>query len=115
MGYKDPQIERQYQKDYYQQHKENLKVKSRNRNIPPHKRREYHMRWAYDLEPDEYETILQSQDSKCAICGLQSQLHVDHCHATKRVRGLLCVWCNTGLGQFKDDKERLQKAIEYLS
>lgn len=42
-------------------------------------------------------------------------LFVDHCHDKKKVRGMLCNNCNTGLGYFKDDTTRLQRAIDYLN
>jgi lambda family phage minor tail protein L len=41
-------------------------------------------------------------------------LSVDHCHKTNTLRDLLCHQCNSGLGQFKDNIEILQKAIDYL-
>jgi hypothetical protein len=51
----------------------------------------------------------------CAICGTKGvKLHIDHCHMTNHVRGLLCHNCNTGLGLFKDDVRLLAAAIAYL-
>ena len=65
-----------------------------------------------------YQQMLNEQKHTCAICnGLQlhgGPLHIDHDHKTKKVRGLLCNRCNTGLGQFEDNTERLKNAIEYL-
>jgi len=40
--------------------------------------------------------------------------HLDHCHKTGRIRGVLCNNCNTGLGKFYDDIELLKTAINYL-
>lgn len=41
-------------------------------------------------------------------------LHVDHDHNTKEVRGILCRQCNQGIGLFAEDTVRLENAIAYL-
>lgn len=70
----------------------------------------------------DYERMFAEQEGRCAICRLPQRdhkhwqrLHIDHDHVTGRVRGLLCTHCNTALGKFADDPERLQRAIEYLA
>ena len=56
--------------------------------------------------------MLQDQDQKCAICQLEidESCHVDHCHDTEVIRGLLCNGCNTGIGMLKDNPEILEEA-----
>ena len=54
------------------------------------------------------------QQGKCALCP-EPATHLDHCHDTGKIRGLLCVKCNSGLGMFKDSVETLKAAIDYLS
>jgi hypothetical protein len=66
-----------------------------------------------------FDAMLIAQSGTCAICDRQFKNHkhepmVDHCHATKRVRGLLCHFCNIALGAFRDDQVILLSAIEYL-
>lgn len=73
----------------------------------------------YGLTPVDYNQLLMKQGHCCKICGasqstLSKQLAVDHCHVTGKVRGLLCSTCNTGLGQFKDSVDLLDKARNYL-
>jgi hypothetical protein len=51
---------------------------------------------------------------ECVICGAGGPLVVDHCHASGKVRGMLCSHCNRGLGHFRDDPELLEFAAEYL-
>ena len=72
---------------------------------------------AYGLTKEEL-AILLTQHEACAICGTVAWGHkgpqVDHCHATGKVRGILCQSCNNGLGRFKDDPSRLRAAVEYL-
>jgi len=63
--------------------------------------------------------LWDSQQGQCAICECDltwdSRLtHVDHDHATNKVRGLLCSTCNQGLGSFRDSIAMLEKAVQYL-
>lgn len=59
--------------------------------------------------PDVYTPAAQ-----CELCGAREYLHVDHDHITGRIRGTLCVRCNTGLGKFGDNPARLRAAAAYL-
>ena len=52
---------------------------------------------------------------KCSICGVEGKkIVVDHDHETGKVRGPLCFNCNTGIGMFEEDIDRINKAIKYL-
>ena len=94
-------------------------VKVKNRIQKPINKNLYFKR-KYGIDLAQYEELLKRQGFCCAICKrsqktLGKVLAVDHYHDTKEVRGLLCIRCNTGLGFFKDSKENLNNAIEYLS
>lgn len=71
----------------------------------------------YGITKEQFEEILAQQEYKCAICFAkpEKRLHIDHCHKTSKVRGLLCGSCNRALGLLKDNTEFLYKAIEYLN
>jgi hypothetical protein len=69
----------------------------------------------YNLTKEQYDEMVAEQEGCCAICKVeQDGLHVDHDHATLRVRGLLCMKCNTALGLLQDSPDNLQRAIKYL-
>jgi hypothetical protein len=62
--------------------------------------------------------MLKDQNDVCAICFKEcmfgKRLAVDHCHATGKVRGLLCSRCDTSIGKFEDSIELLESANKYL-
>lgn len=76
------------------------------------------LREKYDLSPEDYTAMFESQEGRCALCrneqSAKRALAVDHCHATGKIRTLLCDRCNIGIGMFKEDVTLLRAAIEYL-
>ena len=72
----------------------------------------------FDLSIEEYNTLIVKQNNRCKLCGKPPKnraLAIDHCHITGRIRGLLCVSCNTSLGQLGDSVEAIEKVLVYLS
>ena len=81
----------------------------------PLKSRRQHLKYNYGLTLKEFEELKLKQDNKCAICKDKlTTCHIDHDHKTKQIRALLCNNCNTGIGLFKENPQKLQQAIEYL-
>lgn len=93
----------------------------------PQKQKEYSQKrgkwWLesrYGITQDEWNLMYERQQGICAICksddpkGNHRIFHVDHCHKTNKVRGLLCDTCNRGLGMFYDNINILKSAIKYL-
>lgn len=70
----------------------------------------------YGLSGDRFREMLEGQGYRCAVCeeSITESAHVDHDHATGRVRGLLCPPCNQGVGFLGDSPERLRSAAAYL-
>jgi hypothetical protein len=71
----------------------------------------------YKIDVLEFERLYDLQDACCAICRTaidKKGCHIDHDHATGKVRGILCASCNTGIGLFKDSPSVLIQAAEYL-
>lgn len=76
--------------------------------------RTYHLKRRYGITAEDADAMLEAQGGVCAICLVATASHVDHDHATGKVRELLCFNCNGGLGQFKDDPDVLRAAAEYV-
>jgi hypothetical protein len=73
---------------------------------------------SYGLTPQQYINMYEKQEGKCAICKQEPStkrgLHIDHCHETGKVRGLLCHHCNVGIGNFQHNVDLIKSAINYL-
>ncbi len=94
-------------------------MSSRKRN--PVTARNQFLRSHYGITQSDYLLILESQGGRCAICRTDSPetkwhktFSVDHCHATGKVRGLLCQKCNMAIGYLKDSPEAADSAAAYL-
>tara|TARA_Y100001951_G_C11218935_1_gene227550 strand:+ start:276 stop:770 length:495 start_codon:yes stop_codon:yes gene_type:complete len=104
----------------------------RRTSYPRHRKREmnWRLRTKYGIGMDEYNLLLKAQGGTCMICGngggvrkkgsrngkagTPIPLNVDHDHETGKIRGLLCLHCNTGLGHFKDSIDVIKNVIKYL-
>ena len=92
--------------------------KNRSAKNNPSSTKDRQLRIKFNISIEKYNQILNLQNYKCAICQYKCptgrQLAVDHNHKTGKVRGLLCMECNIGLGKFKDSDDLLLRAISYL-
>lgn len=59
---------------------------------------------------------IAKHNGHCDICGEPPEdvLHIDHCHKTNVIRGLLCRNCNLMLGFARDSIDNLIMAAVYL-
>ena len=70
---------------------------------------------SHGLSLQDYRAMFERQGKVCGICKTPGKpLCVDHCHATGKVRGLLCRDCNLGLGNYKDNPVFTRAATAYL-
>lgn len=81
-----------------------------------------HIKRAYGLSRDDYLSMVEAQHGCCASCGdappvdpKRRFFHVDHCHTTGVVRGLLCLPCNVALGKLRDDPARILALLRYIT
>ncbi len=78
------------------------------------------LRWCYNIDTKEYNSLLAQQNGRCEICEKEfdktytRDTHVDHDHVTNKVRGILCKKCNLMLGLADESINTLANAIKYL-
>lgn len=108
-------------KQWQQENAERLNAYRRAHNATPERKRalrDGYYRRTFGISADNVDAMLEAQGGGCAICGWRPErlasMHVDHCHSTGRIRGLLCINCNQGIGKFAEDPDRLAKAAAYL-
>lgn len=101
---------------YRARHPERLRVKARASQAWNTK---YAFEWAlkneYGITRARYDEMLIAQSGRCFTCqDISKRLHIDHCHRTGIVRGLLCGPCNQTLGLVKERGEVLLALSSYL-
>lgn len=93
----------------------------RNKDKVVRTRRHHHLLKKYGLGLDGYDKLLTSQNSCCALCDLplpphsdKRDVHVDHCHRTGKVRGIVHRACNVIIGYAMENTQLLRKAVSYI-
>jgi hypothetical protein len=78
-------------------------------------------RWArvkkeYGLSELDVAQMLSKQNCQCVICtiNIETGYHIDHCHSTGKVRGLLCQKCNQAIGLLRESESLFFKAAQYI-
>lgn len=106
--YKRYHSDKEGQKARVQEYRKNNteKVKASNRNTK--------LKRAYGITQEQYLEMSLRQDNKCACCGRETKLVVDHCHTTGKIRELLCNNCNTALGLLNEDTTIVQNLSTYI-
>lgn len=103
-----PELIRERQKAYHMRTREQV--------------REKNLKHFYGITLAQFDEMIRSQDGRCAVCRdaldatpfSKRRTHVDHCHATGRVRGILCRSCNLAAGLVRDDPEVAEGLANYL-
>ena len=107
-----------YEAEYDKQHPGAKAARARKswRNYSPERIKEIMLKSRYKLSLEGYQALVEQQRGCCKICGkLTEKLVVDHKHdESGKVRGLLCIRCNSGIGHFLEDESILVAAIAYL-
>ena len=112
-----------YSKKYRSKNAEIIKEKKKlYRKEKPEIERSRHLKKQFGISIQEYNSLFTKQGCKCAICRAtkvgntqHKHMHVDHCHKTGKIRGILCSKCNTLLGMARDSIKILKAAIGYLA
>lgn len=79
-----------------------------------------HLKVNYNLTLESVQKLLLQQNNECAICDKQltypngHKTHIDHCHTTGKIRGILCSKCNTSIGVIEANFPIFEKIENYL-
>lgn len=93
-----------------------LARESHQRNKHVEKQRNAHYVRSYGITYADKLAMIAAQGGKCGICAQPlikpRHTHVDHDHATGKVRGILCRGCNTKLGWYEQNSDKIVKYLE---
>ncbi|WP_224058896.1 endonuclease VII domain-containing protein [Streptomyces kanamyceticus] len=72
-----------------------------------------HLKRQFGTTEAERDELIASRTGLCVIRLSAPAIHVDHCHETGKVRGVLCFNCNSGIGKLGDDPDNTRRATAY--
>lgn len=103
-------------------HAEELKARDREKYAGFNRKFWTSIKLHYGMTPERYMQIYEAQKGKCAVCGelppegkYKRRLCIDHCHATGKIRALLCNGCNVALAHARESPIILTALIKYVN
>lgn len=98
------------------QNSSSAKYYNKNKQAASARRRKQTLK-KYGITEAKYQQMLNKQGGTCLFCSNTEaspgkRLMIDHCHVTGKVRALLCFACNSRIGWFENNRERLEKYCE---
>ena len=109
--------------EYANTHREQGLVNKRKwRARNPDKLKEEKLKARFGITLDQFNELKKQQNNCCGICGEAFDkipnsakcACVDHDHKVKKIRGLLCHTCNSGIGCLRDDPVLMEKAVLWI-
>ena len=78
--------------------------------------RNWNLRFNYGITRNEWNELFRKQNKCCKICKRKRPIGRGWAtdHKGKKIRGILCNYCNTALGSFQESIKILKIAIKYL-
>ncbi len=106
------EVERAYKREYMREYR------ARNPKEAADRVRNSTLKAFYGINQAEYDALFERQGCRCAACKTtdngKRRWSVDHDHETGRIRGILCLKCNTALGMLNDSPYLLTALLQYL-
>ncbi len=100
-------------REYYRNNRAKL-LQQKKATYDPLKTKDRRLKKEYGISLEQYNELKEKQHNKCACCGGEYPLVVDHCHTHGNVRELLCSRCNTVVGMCEEDIDIALKIRDYI-
>lgn len=97
--------------------RKNTATKWRNTPSGRLRTRSAYLKRTYGVDLVTVTQMTREQENLCLICKVsfnESEPHVDHCHKTGVVRGILCERCNLAIGLSLNSPTVCEAAMQYL-
>ena len=100
-------------REYYAKNREKI-LEQKKASYDPIKTKDQRLKREYGISLDDYDKLKEGQQNKCACCGGEYPLVIDHCHTHGNVRELLCNRCNTVVGLCEENVDIALKIRDYI-
>jgi hypothetical protein len=106
-----------YKEQYAREKEYRVQYAIRRAQLNPEARRDEQRAYRLGVPVAQVRAAIAACGGKCQSCEIpltHRKMCIDHDHATGRIRGVLCVFCNALEGMLNKQKTRTEKLLAYL-